>query len=104
MDLINNNFCGWTRQLTERSNFKLLDQDIYCDYLIVGAGYTGLSAARKLSDIMKDKKIILIDAQLAGEGGSSRNIRLIVIGMNVENILLPLKSKMRQKLNRSANY
>ena len=78
MDLINNNFCGWTRQLPERSNFKLLDQDIYCDYLIVGAGYTGLSAARKLSDIMKDKKIILIDAQLAGEGGSSRNSGYLV--------------------------
>ena len=78
MDLINNNFCGWTRQLPERSNFKLLDQDIYCDYLIVGAGYTGLSAARKLSDVKKDKKIVLIDAQLAGEGGSSRNSGYLV--------------------------
>ena len=78
MDLINDNFCGWTRQLPERSNIKLLGQDIYCDYLIVGAGYTGLSAARKLSDIKKDKKIVLIDAQLAGEGGSSRNSGYLV--------------------------
>ena len=36
MDLINDNSCGWTNQLPERSNIKLLDQDIYCDYLIVG--------------------------------------------------------------------
>ena len=78
MDLINDNSCGWTNQLPERSNIKLLDQDIYCDYLIVGAGYTGLSAARKLSDIKKDKKIVLIDAQLAGEGGSSRNSGYLV--------------------------
>ena len=78
MDLINDNSCGWTNQLPERSNIKLLDQDIYCDYLIVGAGYTGLSAARKLSDIKKDKKIVLIDAQLAGEGGISRNSGYLV--------------------------
>ena len=57
MDLINDNSCGWTNQLPERSNIKLLDQDIYCDYLIVGAGYTGLSAARKLSEVKKDKHI-----------------------------------------------
>ena len=36
MDLINDNSCGWTNQLPERSNIKSLDQDIYCDYLIVG--------------------------------------------------------------------
>ena len=33
----------------------LLKQNIKCDYLIIGAGYTGLSAARKLSEINSDK-------------------------------------------------
>ena len=44
----------------------------------IGAGFTGLSAARKLGQIVKDKKIILIDAQLAGEGASSRNSGYLV--------------------------
>ena len=48
------------------------------DYLIVGAGFTGLSAARKLGQIAKNKKIILVDAQLAGEGASSRNSGYLV--------------------------
>ena len=39
-----------------------------CDFLIIGAGYTGLSAARQLSKINENFKIILIDTQLAGEG------------------------------------
>ena len=51
---------------------------MHCDYLIIGAGYTGLSAARKLSEISKNKKIIVVDAQLAGEGGSARNSGYLV--------------------------
>ena len=78
MKLINDTTCGWTNQLPKRNNIKQLNQDTYCDYLIIGAGYTGLSAARKLSEIEKNKKVILIDAQLAGEGGSSRNSGYLV--------------------------
>ena len=45
---------------------------------IIGAGYTGLSAARKLGQLHPNQKIILIDAQLAGEGASSRNSGYLV--------------------------
>jgi len=78
INLINDNDCGWLKQLQKRLNIKILNQDLKSDYLIVGAGYTGLSAARKLSEIHKNKKIIIIDAQLAGEGGSSRNSGYLV--------------------------
>ena len=73
MKIINDNSCGWLNNLQRRKNFKLLNQNQKCDYLIVGAGYTGLSTARKLSEINSSKKIIIVDAQLAGEGSSSRN-------------------------------
>ena len=43
-----------------------------------GAGYTGLSAARKLCQIYPNQKILLVDAQLAGEGASSRNSGYLV--------------------------
>ena len=78
MRVINDNSCGWINQLNKRTNIKLLEEDIFCDYLVIGAGYTGLSAARKLSEVDKNKKIVLIDAQLAGEGGSSRNSGYLV--------------------------
>ena len=78
MNLINDNGCGWLNQLQKRINIKILNQDLKSDYLVVGAGYTGLSAARKLSEIDKSKKIIIVDAQLAGEGGSSRNSGYLV--------------------------
>jgi len=37
-----------------------------------------LSAARKLGQLHPNQKIILIDAQLAGEGASSRNSGYLV--------------------------
>ena len=78
MKIINDNGCGWLNQLPKRINFKSLNTDLTCDYLIIGAGYTGLSTARKLSEIDVNKKIILVDAQMAGEGGSSRNSGYLV--------------------------
>ena len=67
-NIINDKFCGWINALQPRNNFKVLNKNFKCDYLIIGAGYTGLSAARKLSEINGDKKIIIVDSQLAGEG------------------------------------
>ena len=47
--IVNDLGCSWINDLDRRSNIKNLDKDKSCDWLIVGAGYTGLSAARKLS-------------------------------------------------------
>jgi glycine/D-amino acid oxidase-like deaminating enzyme len=78
MKIKNDNYCGWLNNLTPRTNIKNLNDDLICDYLIVGAGYTGLSAARKLGEIYPNKKLILVDSQLAGEGASSRNSGYLV--------------------------
>ena len=78
MKIFNDNNCGWIDYKNQRTNINKLEKDLSCDYLIVGAGFTGLSAARKLGQINKNKKIVLIDAQIAGEGASSRNSGYLV--------------------------
>ena len=78
MYLENDQSCSWVNDLNKRYNIKILEKNKSCDWLIVGAGYTGLSAARKLSVLHPDQKIIIIDAQLAGEGASSRNSGYLV--------------------------
>ena len=78
MSLVNDNSCSWINDLDQRSNIKILDKDKSCDWLIIGAGYTGLSAARKLSELNPNQSVILIDAQLAGEGASGRNSGYLV--------------------------
>ena len=61
MSIINDKNCGWINNLPERTNIKKLNSNLYADYLIVGAGYTGLSAARQLANNFKSSKIILIE-------------------------------------------
>ena len=78
MKVVNDNSCGWINDLNKRSNIKILSEDKSCDWLIIGAGYTGLSAARKLSELHPAQKIIIVDAQLAGEGASGRNSGYLV--------------------------
>ena len=78
MELINDKNCSWINDLNPRLNYKTLSKDQECEWLIIGAGYTGLSAARKLSKLHPNKKIIIVDAQLAGEGASGRNSGYLV--------------------------
>jgi glycine/D-amino acid oxidase-like deaminating enzyme len=78
MGVSNDKFCTWINELNPRTNIQILSKDLECEWLIIGAGYTGLSAARKLAEIYPNKTITLIDAQLAGEGASSRNSGYLV--------------------------
>jgi glycine/D-amino acid oxidase-like deaminating enzyme len=78
MEVNNDKSCTWINELNPRTIIQTLSKDLECEWLIVGAGYTGLSAARKLAEIYPNKTITLIDAQLAGEGASSRNSGYLV--------------------------
>ena len=78
MQIVNDNYCSWINNIDKRTNIRTLSKNLECEWLIVGAGYTGLSDARKLAEIYPNKTIILIDAQLAGEGASSRNSGYLV--------------------------
>jgi glycine/D-amino acid oxidase-like deaminating enzyme len=78
MHIVNDSYCSWINHLNKRINIRTLSKNLECEWLIIGAGYTGLSAARKLAEIYPNKSITLIDAQLAGEGASSRNSGYLV--------------------------
>jgi len=78
MQLLNDKTCGWINQLPPRTNIKVLNKNQSCDWLIIGAGHTGLSAARKLGKLHPNQRIIIVDAQLAGEGASGRNSGYLV--------------------------
>ena len=66
-NIINDSGCSWINDLDPRTKTKILEKNYDCEWLVVGAGYTGLSAARKLAQLHPDHKIIIADAQLAGE-------------------------------------
>ena len=78
MYVTNDNNCSWLINIPKKQNSKKITENLKCKYLIIGAGYTGLSAARKLAQLHPNERIILVDAQLAGEGASSRNSGYLV--------------------------
>ena len=55
MGVSNDKFCTWINELNPRTNIQTLSKDLESEWLIVGAGYTGLSAARKLAEIYPNK-------------------------------------------------
>ncbi len=76
--ITNDRSCGWLTALPMRQPTPELTHDIQTDWLIVGAGYTGLSAARKLGQLKPNAGIVLLDANHAGESASARNSGYLV--------------------------
>ena len=44
-----------------------------CDWLVIGSGFAGISAAKRLTELRSGDKIILIDAIGIGEGAAGQN-------------------------------
>ena len=57
----NDQDCGWTTALPPRTPSPALSGDLTTDWVVVGAGYTGLSAARKLAELLPEQRITLVD-------------------------------------------
>lgn len=64
---------GWSGILASRTANPALAKDVTADWLVLGAGYAGLAAARRLAELHPDQKIIIVDAAEAGENASGRN-------------------------------
>jgi ribulose 1,5-bisphosphate synthetase/thiazole synthase len=65
----NDQTCGWIGQLPLRQANGPLTGSKRTKWAIIGAGYSGLSAALTLAHELPDDEIVLIDANLASEGG-----------------------------------
>ena len=64
---------GWFNILPPPPPARELEGDVVADWVVIGAGYAGLSAARTLATHFPDKRIALIDADRVGRGTSGRN-------------------------------
>ena len=64
---------AWNELLPSRSNIVPLDKIISVDWLVIGAGFAGLSAAKRLRQLRSDDKIAVLEACRVGEGPAGRN-------------------------------
>lgn len=70
---VENGVSGW-EAISERTfPVRTLEGDVTADWLIVGGGFAGLSAARRLLQLRPGDRIVLLEAGEIGKGTSGRN-------------------------------
>lgn len=64
---------GWYESLSPARPFPAPDGDCRADWVIVGAGFAGLSAARRLALLRPQDRIVVLEAQRIAWGAAGRN-------------------------------
>lgn len=64
---------GWAVLLPARAPRLALTGAVRADWAVLGAGFTGLAAARRLAEVWPEDRIVVVDALAVGEGASGRN-------------------------------
>lgn len=64
---------GWSAVLPPRQPHAALSQDVTADWVVVGGGLAGLAAARRLGENRPGERVVLVEADVVGEGAQGRN-------------------------------
>lgn len=88
----------WARTAPPAPALTALADHLRCDVAIIGAGYTGLSAALHLAQAGVD--VIVLEAEEIGFGGSGRNVGLVNAGMWImpDDVAEVLGKKYQERL------
>ena len=69
---------GWYAILPQPAPTNRLKGQQVADWVVVGAGVTGLAAARRLGELAPEARILLLDSYRVGYGTSGRNSGFII--------------------------
>ncbi|MGY2259450.1 NAD(P)/FAD-dependent oxidoreductase [Pseudomonas sp. SDO55104_S430] len=72
------NRCGWIAQAGDSPLCDALSGTQQADWLVIGAGITGLCAAHSLTEMHPGARIVIVDRQRAAQGASARNSGFVV--------------------------
>ncbi len=64
---------GWVDLIPRRKPQPILNSNLDTRWLVIGAGFTGLSCARRLAKLNPNEKIVLLEAREVGQSASGRN-------------------------------
>jgi glycine/D-amino acid oxidase-like deaminating enzyme len=95
---------GWSAILPKRPIAPALAGDNHADWVVIGAGYAGLAAARRLAENRPNDQVVLLEAHEVGEGASGRNSGFAIdLPHNVGSSLQELEGSHRFiRLSRAA--
>ncbi|MFT5114150.1 MAG: glycine/D-amino acid oxidase-like deaminating enzyme [Parasphingorhabdus sp.] len=63
---------GWFATMGKTKTAGNLNQEISCDWLVIGGGWMGLHAARRLAELAPEDSIALVDAGRIGNNAAGR--------------------------------
>ncbi|MEM7584695.1 MAG: FAD-binding oxidoreductase [Acidobacteriota bacterium] len=69
--------CCWLEGLA-RASVRRVQGSSTAHTVVVGAGFTGLAAARRMAELRPASRIVLVDARRAGDGASGRSSGFLV--------------------------
>lgn len=77
------NSCGWFENLPaayqgQLSSTTAVGRAEKTDWLVIGGGFVGMAAARRLAQLNPEQRVVLIDAQKIGYGTSGRNSGFVI--------------------------
>jgi len=97
---------AWRSIIPDQPRYPKLENQIITDWLVIGAGFAGLSASRRLCQITNDEKITLIEASEVAAGPAGRNSGFMIdlpheLGTGTYKDTIE-RDKLHIKLNRYA--
>jgi len=75
---LNDKTNAWNTILPERTPQPSVSSDVHADWLVIGAGYAGLAAARRLAEHCPEQRIVVVEAGNCGENASGRNSGFVI--------------------------
>lgn len=97
---------GWYALLPEPPAPRILEGRHKADWVIVGAGFAGLAAARRLCQLVPKDRIVVLDAQRIGWGAAGRNSGFMIDlphELSSENYAGGIEHDLKQiRMNRAA--
>ena len=91
---------GWSELLPARAKNPSVTGYLRTPWLVIGAGLTGLSAARRLAELHPDTNIVLAEAREVGQGASGRNSGFAVMHSHFPGAFDKSLTDEYQRINR----
>ena len=70
--------CGWVALLPPRLGSPALAEALTADVTVIGAGFAGLSAARRVAQLDPSLRVVVLEAGVVGNGPAGRNSGFII--------------------------
>ena len=93
---------GWYNILEEHPPARVWKGEGAADWVVVGGGFAGLAAARRLGELRPDDRVVLLEAGRIGENASGRNSGFIIDLPHALSREQPDHDRRQIRINRQA--